>query len=86
MISVAPAIMGIVLRAHGAVASHGRRRRRPVVQEVLGHLPAAVSTAVHVPLGVTLFGWSILLTVAPVRARGATRPGSARCPAISRPA
>lgn len=32
------------------------------VQEVLGHVPWTGSTAVHVPLGVLLFGGSLLLT------------------------
>lgn len=34
------------------------------VQEVLGHVPWESSTAVHVPLGVLLFGGSLLLTAA----------------------
>lgn len=37
------------------------------VQMVLGHLPAAESTAVHVPLGVALFGGSIALFTASLR-------------------
>lgn len=34
------------------------------VQEVLGHVPWRGSTAVHVPLGVLLFGGSLMLTAA----------------------
>lgn len=37
------------------------------VQEMLGHLPGGVSTAVHVPLGVLLFGGSVGLAVASMR-------------------
>jgi hypothetical protein len=38
------------------------------IQEVLGALPAPVTTAIHVPLGVTLFAYSILLGLASTRA------------------
>ena len=34
------------------------------VQEALGHMPFAVSTAIHVPLGVSLFGCALILGVA----------------------
>lgn len=33
------------------------------VQEALGHMPFPVSTAIHVPLGVGLFGGSIVLAL-----------------------
>ena len=39
------------------------------VQEVLGHVPWTGSTAVHVPLGVLLFGGSLVLTGAALRHR-----------------
>lgn len=38
------------------------------VQDVLGHMPFPVSTAVHVPLGVALFAGSLLLGVVARRA------------------
>jgi hypothetical protein len=45
------------------------------VQEVLGHVPWSGSTAVHVPLGVLLFGGSWVLTGAAARdARGVRAP------------
>ncbi|HEX7100855.1 MAG TPA: hypothetical protein VF377_16660 [Acidimicrobiia bacterium] len=34
------------------------------VQEALGHMPFAVTTAIHVPLGVSLFAGSLLLAIA----------------------
>ena len=34
------------------------------IQEVLGHMPGAATTAVHVPLGVLLFGGSLALALA----------------------
>ena len=39
------------------------------VQEALGHMPFAVSTAVHVPLGVAIFAGSVVLALAAGRAR-----------------
>lgn len=48
------------------------------VQMVLGHLPAAESTAVHVPLGVALFGGSIALFAASRRPVPAYDAGGAR--------
>ncbi|MGH8952027.1 MAG: hypothetical protein ACRDX9_11435, partial [Acidimicrobiia bacterium] len=50
------------------------------VQEALGHMPFAVSTAVHVPLGVAIFGSSVVLALAAgqaTRSRSASPPGAA---------
>lgn len=51
------------------------------VQEVLGHMPFPVSTAVHVPLGVTIFGGSIVL--AQLADRPVARPSPAPPPRVS---
>ena len=76
-----PAVLAGIKRSAGQVS-------RPVaiwagllpvglwVQEMLGHVPAPVTTAIHVPLGVTLFGGSIALAIA------ARRPAT---PALRRP-
>jgi hypothetical protein len=40
------------------------------IQEVLGALPAPITTAIHVPFGVTLFAYAILLGLASSRAAG----------------
>jgi hypothetical protein len=71
-VAVVPAILGIVLRSGSelSLTTTIAAAVLPVVlfvQEVLGHLPAAATTAIHVPLGVVLFGWSLLLTIAAVR-------------------
>ena len=39
------------------------------IQETLGHMPFAVSTAIHVPLGVALFAASVVLALASGRVR-----------------
>ena len=41
------------------------------VQEALGHIPEPVTTAVHVPLGVSLLTYSVLLGLAASTPRGA---------------
>jgi hypothetical protein len=38
------------------------------VQSMLGHMPFAVSTAIHVPLGVGLFAATVILAIASSRA------------------
>ena len=67
--ALVPAVLAGIKRSAGQVS-------RPVaiwtgllpvglwVQEMLGHVPAPVTTAIHVPLGVTLFGGSIALAIA----------------------
>ncbi|MFA9431783.1 hypothetical protein [Egicoccus sp. AB-alg2] len=44
------------------------------IQNTLGHLPFAPATAIHVPLGVSLFGLSVALTI--VSARATERTGT----------
>lgn len=44
------------------------------VQEGLGHMPEPVTTAVHVPLGVSLLTYAVLLGLATRRAASEPRP------------
>ena len=44
------------------------------VQEMLGHMPGAATTAIHVPLGVLLFGGSLALALASRRPAAASSP------------
>jgi hypothetical protein len=46
------------------------------VQSTLGHMPFAVGTAIHVPLGVGLFAGSVILAIASARSgdRSSRRP------------
>lgn len=44
------------------------------IQEVLGHVPAAATTVVHVPFGVLLFGGSLALAIASLHPTPPTSP------------
>lgn len=68
-VALVPGVVAVIQRRSGLVSTPVAvgAAALPIllwVQEVLGHLPAAASTAVHVPLGVALFGGSISLAVA----------------------
>lgn len=78
-VAIAPAVAALVHRGTqplpkqvtvGAVAL-------PVVlwiQEMLGHMPGAATTAIHVPLGVLLFGGSLALALASRRPTAPSPP------------
>lgn len=75
--ALVPAIVALAVGGRGQLRGSVRigAAAFPVllwVQEVLGHLPGASPTAVHVPLGVLLFGGSLALVAGSlVRAEGA---------------
>lgn len=72
-IAIAPAVVAL---SHRGVLSRGvvvGSAGLPValwVQEMLGHMPGATATAVHVPLGVLLFGGSLALAITSNRPGG----------------
>jgi hypothetical protein len=70
--ALAVAAVGLVQRRRGTTSRNVAigAAALPValwIQEVLGALPAPATTAIHVPLGVALFGYSILLGLASTR-------------------
>lgn len=70
--AIAPAVVALVHRRRlpsGIVTGSVLLPVALWVQEALGHMPFAVATAVHVPLGVALFAGSLLLALASGRRR-----------------
>lgn len=72
--ALAVAVVGLVQRRRGHISRKTALSTAalPVVlwvQEVLGAVPAAVTTVIHVPLGVGLFTYAIVLGLASSRER-----------------
>lgn len=76
-LAIAPAVVALIERRRLSPPLVTGAVLLPVglwVQEVLGHMPFAVTTAIHVPLGVALFATSVVLALASGRRRAAVEP------------
>lgn len=70
--SLVPMVIALANRSPSGVSRTVRTGTVALVvliwaQAILGHMPFAVTTIVHVPLGAVLLGWAVALVVASLR-------------------